>query len=380
MSSDTNGDGASRRSVLKSATATASGLVLAGGAAGDHEPFHDPDEGGASEDYGGKGVGCGYANPVSGKGFVFPDHHDLCSGDHEETRRLKDAVEYSLRHLYPDVPTLVASGFIPYFDVLSVGGFSHWLKPDHIKGGHMVDPGRPETVLVNNDNYCSQGIMFIPNHEVANREPPVYVEGDPDESAHEFIYPKRAGRYSKDEQITTGGASYYNSEVQGYYEDYERAVPDQSTVDSWDAEGTDSGGTVCAPWHRHTDGAARFAWWYHRQVNQGAALEHEEVRLWCVVPAMFHVWPGAEDGSVHVYEHDAPSSDGWRGEVLCEDTYVNGPYTPDDGGELTLESLPEDLRERAMPADLERELRILSDHDDETLYRMTIGEIETLVR
>lgn len=380
MSDDTERHGPSRRTVLKSATVTASSFAIASAASADHTPFHEDDEGGDAEEYGGKGVHCGYTNPAAGIGFVFPEHHDICSGHHPETQRLKDACEYSLRHLYPDVPTLVANGYIPYFDVLSVGGFSHWLKPEHIRGEHMVDPGRPETVLVNNDNYCSQGIMFIPNHEVANREPPVYVEGDPDESAHEFIYPKREAKYTKESQFTTGGAAYYNSEVQGYYEDYERTVPDQATVDSWDQEGTDSGGTVCAPWHRHTDGAARFAWWYHRQVNQGAALENDEVRMWCVVPAMFHVWPGAKDGSVHVYEHDAPSSDGWRGETLCEDTYTNGPYTPDDGSELTLEDLPADLQERAMPADLERELRILGDYDDETLLEMTVGEVKSLVR
>lgn len=382
MPDDSNGFGPSRRAVLKSAGATATGIAFAGGATADDGPLHDHDEGGPSEEYYGKGVTCGYANVQAGVGFRFPTHHDLCSGEHPETKALKNACEYSLRHLYGDVPTLIAKGFIPYFDILSVGGFSHWLKPSHIRGDHMMDPGRPETVLVNNNNYCSQGIMFIPNHEVANREPPVYVEGDPDKEKHQFIYPKRENDpdITKENQITTGGAAYYNSEEQNYYEDYERVVPSQEQVNAWDVEGGDEGGTVCAPWHRHTDGAARFAWWYHRQLNQGQAIENQEVLLWCTVPAMFHVWPGADPGSLHVYDHGAPSSDGWREEALCEDSYTHGPYRPEGGGELTLEDLPEHVQEKAMPADLERELRILSDYEEETLYQMTLGEIEQLVR
>lgn len=380
MSQDDEDGRPSRRTVLKTATATAGGLALVGSGAADHTGDTDGpveeefDESGDADDpYQGKGVTCGYTNPAFGKGFVFPEHHEACAGDHPETKRLKDAVRYSLDHLYPDVPTLIAHGFIPYFDILSVGGFSHWLKPDHIRGDHMVDPGRPETILVNNNNYCAQGIMFIPNHEVAGQEPPVYVEGSPEDYNHQFIYQKRSDEHDHDigNVIDSGSAAYYNSEVQGYYDDYERTVFDTSISGE---------GTVCAPWHRHTDGLARFAWWYHRQINQGKAIESGEMLLWCVVPAMFHVWPGADPGSIHTYEHGSPSSDRREDTTLCHGSYENGPYTPDDGSALTLSDLPPSVQERAMPADLNRELEILGDFEDSELYQMTVSEIQTLVR
>lgn len=384
---DTQKTTPSRRSVLKAATATAGGLAVAGQVSAHHRgddadgPLETERDDDQDDPYQDKGVTCGYTNPVFGKGFVFPDHHDVCAGDHPETVRIKDAVRYSLDQLYPDVPTLIAHGFIPYFDILSVGGFSHWLHPEHIKADHMVDPGRPETVLVNNDSYCAQGMMFIPDHEVAGREPPVYVDGDPGASNHEFIYPKRETHYEEQAknddtdktpiELATqeGEASYFNSEQQGYYDEYERKLPPADVLND---------GTVCAPWHRHTDGAARFAWWYHRQVNSGAALENDEVLFWCVVPAMFHVWPGTKSGSIHVYEHGAPS-EARRDETLCYGSYGDGEYASADGSELTLADLPPAVRERAMPAGLERELEILGDFEDGELFRMTVGEVKSLV-
>jgi hypothetical protein len=115
-------------------------------------------------------------------------------------------------------------------------------------------------------------------------------------------------------------------------------------------------------------------------VNEAQVLENEELLLWCVVPAMFHVWPGAEDGSVHVYEHDSPS--GARTDNrLCHGSYENHPsYLPDGNEELTLDDLPQSVQQRAMPADVERELEILSDYEDWELYGMTIGEIKSLVQ
>jgi len=372
----------SRRTVLKAATATAAAGGLATNASADGKD--DKDTYRDRDDEFGKGMTCGYTNPAGGLGFLFPSHHDICAPDHPEALRIKDACGYTLDHLYPNVATCVAQGAIPYFDIVSVGGFSHWLFPEHINNySHSLDPGRPETILINNDNYCAQGVMFIPPHTQKSRESPLYVTGEPDEYDHQYAYVKRRRRYEDnndyytkgnavgeyEEGLEPGEYEYRNSEHQGLWDQYER---EDFHPDKWEDEGT-----ICAPWHYHTDAAARFAWWYNRQFHQGALVEDQETQFWCHVPGMFHVWPGAEDGDMSTFEHDAPNS--YRtGPEPCRGGYPN-PYTPDDSSELTLEDLPEDLQKRAMPADLERELRILGDFEAETIFRMTVGEIMDLV-
>jgi hypothetical protein len=365
----------SRRTVIKSATVGASSVALMNSAGADDHGGNEEKEDDMyrdEDDAWGKGADCGYNNPSSGVGFLFPSHHDICAADHPEALKLKDACGYTLDHVLPDVGTLIARGAIPYFDILSVGGFSHWLFPEHINDYSLsLDPGRPETILINNDNYCAQGIMFIPPHEQKARESPLYVTGNPDEYNHEYAYVKRRRKYdeSTDEYFTYGNADFRNSEEQGFWDDYERT--------DFDPEQWEDDGTICAPWHYHTDGFARFAWWYNRQVHQAALVEDQEAQFWCHVPGMFHVWPGAEDGDISTFEHDPPNS--YRtGPEPCRSGYP-APYIPEDGSPLTLEDLPDWLQRKAMPEDLERELRILGDYDDETIYQMPVGEIMSLV-
>jgi len=345
-------------------------MALVGGASADHGEDDDEYD---SDDHYEKGFQCGYSQPAAGKGFVFPKHHDICSPSHPESKQLKEACQYSLDHLYPDVTRLISHGFIPYFDIASVGGFSHWLHSRHINAPHEMDPGRPETVLINNNTYCAQGVMFIPNQESAGREPPVYTTGRPDDydGSNEFIYPKRERRNDGVEsQYSYGGSEYGNvSDGQDYYHDFEKNKFD---VDAYE----DS--TICAPWHRHTDGAARFAWWYNRQFHEGAALNDDEVEFWCVVPAMFHVWPGAPEDDIAMYEHDSPSNNR-TGETACTGEYETPQFLEDNEGDLSLEDLPESVQQRAMPDDLRYELEVLSDFDDVSLYQMTVGEIKSLV-
>jgi hypothetical protein len=370
----------SRRNVLKTASVGATSMALMHSATahdGHEEGKGDKDHYRQREDDWEKGTTCGYSNPQGGLGFLFPAHHDICAPDHPESLRLKDACGYTLDHLYPDIGTIIAQGAIPYFDILSVGGFSHWLFPGHINNyNHSLDPGRPETVLVNNDNYCPQGIMFIPPHTQKGQESPLYVTGEPESYDHEYAYGKMRRKHDDATKFfvkngdLTGEDEYRNSETQGLWDQYERTDFD---VEEWQHEGT-----ICAPWHYHSDAFARFAWWYNRQFHQNALVENQEAEFWCHVPGMFHVWPGAEDGSIATFEHDAPNE--YRnGPEPCRSGYPT-PATPQDADEpLTLEDMPEWLQEKAMPADLERELRILSDFDDETIYQMSIGEIMDLV-
>lgn len=364
---------ASRRELLRSVTVGTATTALVGEAGASHDDGEfDP------EDRYGTGTTCGYPNPVAGTGFVFPEHHDICAADHPESVRLKEACRYTLDHLYPNATTLAARGYLPYFDVASVGGFSHWIHPDQVNTrGVELDPGRPEGILVDNGSYCAQGVMFLPDAASAGHEPPVYATGTPAAYDNEWVFGRRAQRHDGVEsQYTTGSADYRNTrDGQGYFDAHEHRP--------FDVERFEDHGTICAPWHRHTDAYARFAWWLNRNVYDGAALEDDGTQFWCAVPGMFHVWPGAAEADIGVYAHDSPSAQ------RTDDTVCRGGYETDDGdgagltsgsGDLTLGDLPADLRERAMPDDLRYELEILSDFDDATLYQMTVGEIKDLVR
>jgi len=161
------------------------------------------------------------------------DHHAHtgCADDHPATKAFVERVRFALDELYTDVGTLVARGYIPYFDALIPGGYpvgggdgiSHWIRPQYIEDGVNLDPLRPETVLLD-DWWRPIGMMFIgdPNKET----PPVYVNAD---------------------------------------------------------------GTPCSPWHPHTDYPARFGWWWYRMVYDDAASEGD-MGLPEKTPVMMHVW------------------------------------------------------------------------------------------
>lgn len=112
------------------------------------------------------------------------DHHHAtaCSDDHPETRQLVTQVQGELATVYKDIAALVALGYHPYFDSLVPGGWppggegiSHWINPNYIDDGVVLDPQRPETILLDDWNWPI-GVMFINDPGVP--PVPVYVNDD----------------------------------------------------------------------------------------------------------------------------------------------------------------------------------------------------------
>lgn len=179
---------------------------------------------------------------------AVPDWLEVCDVDHPAVVQLAADVEYSVTYLYPDMASLLARGYIPYFDLAFFGpvgamtnGFTHWLHPGYIDNGIMLDPFRPESILADEWGRA-MGIMFIADDGL-HPGPPLYV--DPD----------------------TG------------YECY-------------------------PPWHTHTDMPARSAWWYYKTVYRGEVDTIPEY-----TPEMVHIWGVPHPGGF--YDHNAPPNS-WR--------------------------------------------------------------------
>ncbi|MDQ2050100.1 hypothetical protein RBH26_06340 [Natronolimnohabitans sp. A-GB9] len=170
---------------------------------------------------------------------------DGCVDDHPETIELQETVRASLEERYPDAGALVEAGFKPYFDTLDcdADGWSHWINPDYVGDDAMLDPERPESVLVDNESWRSIGVMFIATEDGEAVEPPA-VYGDESEPADR-----------------------------------------------------------CSPWHYHAGLPGRFAWWYYRQAYERDFADGD-VRLPCRTPCMMHVW--TVDHPDGVYAHGGP--------------------------------------------------------------------------
>ncbi len=189
-----------------------------------------------------------------------------CADDHPVTIDLQEAVAETLSGRYPDVGSLLDDDYKPYFDTLAGdGGYSHWLSPEHIGDGTLLDPDRPESVLVDNESWRPIGVMFVAT-----------VDGDP-------VSPPPV---------------VYDATADVTYEDgVSPAVPESETGD--DGESPDR----CSPWHYHAGLPSRFAWWYYRKVYEGD-YEDGAVQLPCRTPCLLHVW--TVDHPESVYAHDAP--------------------------------------------------------------------------
>ncbi|SER70901.1 hypothetical protein [Natrinema salaciae] len=167
-----------------------------------------------------------------------------CADDHPATTELRSAVADSLERQYPDADALIDAGYKPYFDTLEMGddSWSHWLNPAFIGDDELVDPERPESVLVDNDTWRSIGVMFI-------------------------------------------------------------ATSDGEPVDSPAVYGGDDDEQLCSPWHAHTGVPGRFAWWFYRLAYERDG-DAERLEFPCRTPCMLHVW--TVDHPESVYAHDAP--------------------------------------------------------------------------
>jgi hypothetical protein len=192
-------------------------------------------------------------------------HNSVCDPSHPVVAKLIADVQDTIKYRFPDEATLIARGFIPYFDAMVRGyppgenGAGHWLNPAWIDDGNMLDPREPESILV--DQYGNtMGAMFIADEE------------------------------------------------------YPHGIPLYTAED----------GSVCQPWHPHTDWPARIGWWYFETLYDGDAYKGE-IEPDEETAAMMHVWGIQNDH-------------GWDSHEYPDAKYREGP--PDSADDLPGMRLP----------------------------------------
>ena len=284
MTDDTEGADVSRRALLR-ASGGAVGLSVVGTAAAD-----DGGDGRAASGPEPAFERCPDATLRPSTGYCAGASTVGCADDHQATVELRAAVRETLETRYPDVGALLDAGFKPYFDTLEVtddDGWSHWLNPAFIGDDTVLNPDRPESVLVDNETWRSIGVMFI-----ATRD------GDPIE-APPAVY--------ENDEATPGDPNDDGVERDGA-DDQTEADPDHDDGEGHD--GHDHGAVGhedrCSPWHYHAGLPGRFAWWFYRQTYE-ADVAGGELSAPCRTPCVMHVW--TVDHPESVYAHDAPPAE-----------------------------------------------------------------------
>jgi len=90
-------------------------------------------------------------------------HQYFCDENRPEVQSVVKGVKHSLSVIYPDITTMEARGYFPYADAPMFGlsgRQGHWINPGYIGDGHVMDPDRPESILVDKWNRPI-GVMFI---------------------------------------------------------------------------------------------------------------------------------------------------------------------------------------------------------------------------
>jgi len=233
---------------------------------------------------------------------------------------------------YNNPGSLLALGYIPYFDVVVPGpgadGVSHWLNPRYIGDDqYEPDPWRPDSIILDNQWWKALGPMYI-----------AAENGDP----------------------------HWADEEEGQME----------IRDAWGYE-SDCG--ECFPYHPHDGVPGRFAWWYYRQVHESdyASGDPEDLTLPCYTAPMMHAWIYPTPDGPHGDTGGAPPREYRPGGPPNPPGYPT-PATPGED-ELSLDVLPPSVREAAMPERLERELEVVEDLPREYLETTSIAELEALM-
>ncbi|ELY58976.1 hypothetical protein [Natronolimnohabitans innermongolicus] len=273
-----------------------------------------------------------------------------CDDDHPETVALREAVQESLAERYPDASALVDAGFKPYFDTLDrdADGWSHWINPDYVGDDSMLDPERPESVLVDNETWRSIGVMFIATEggEAVDVPPAVYDETDGDDPDED-----RDVITGEGEDLNAGDGERDSRDEHDHDDGHERgdhSGDDHEGHDDHAAHDGDDG--RCAPWHYHAGLPGRFAWWYYQQVYEQDFADGglESIRLPCRTPCMMHVW--AVDHPEGVYAHDGPPREYRDDEPAAEAGFDNGSEPESD--DLDWDSVPDDVTPDRLPDEL----------------------------
>ena len=201
-----------------------------------------------------------------GGGPQDPPHgYQGCDESHADLQAIVQGVKDALHPVtgrYRNFAAMSTYGYFPYADA-PLMGFSgrqgHWLNPGFIEDGHIMDPKRPESILVDRFNRPI-GVMFI------NDQP------------------------STNDPATWGPDIYVNED-----------------------------GSSCNAWHYHTEQLADAYWYaykyaYSDDVATGQWDPPEQT------PDLMHVWAygasttayggadadGKDDNFRHPWNHDAP--------------------------------------------------------------------------
>ena len=291
-----------------------------------------PDDAGDGDDGDGQGQGQdhghGYANDDCTEA-EWPD----CTDWPEETIDLVKASREALTSpMYNNPGALLALGYIPYFDVVIPGpgadGVSHWLNPRYIGDEYYEpNPWRPDSIILDNQWWKPLGPMYIATEN-----------GDP--------------RWADEE-----------GEM-------------MEVRDAWGYE-NDCG--ECFPYHPHDGLPGRFAWWYYRQLHESdyASGDPEDLALPCYTAPMMHAWIYPTPDGPHGDTAGAPPRE-YRPDGPPNRPGYPTPATPGED-ELSLDVLPDAVRETAMPERLERELEVIEDLPREVLETTPVSELEDLM-
>ncbi len=163
---------------------------------------------------------------------------EVCDDDHPESQAIQEDVKKALEDQYPTVGSLIDKGFIPYFDFFDGGEWSHWINPEFIGDDKVMDPDKPESILVDHTYWRPIGVMFVAT-----------VDGEPMEEPPSV---------------------YHDDAVADY-------------------------GGNCTPWHAHVGLPGRISWWkYDKVYGEGGTLP-------CRTPWMLHVWNYDHEQSIYAH-------------------------------------------------------------------------------
>ena len=267
----------SRRSVLKASGGALGGGVLGTGIAGAH---------------GGSNTNSTHRCPDATREPRMVHYESSsagsCADDHEKTKQLERGVKEALDGRYSTVGALIEEGYLPYFDFAPAadserGGVSHWVNPEYVNDDSVVDPERPESILVDHKWWRPIGVMFIATDRGERIDPPPPVYGSEDED---------------------------------------------------DAD-------PCLPWHTHVGLPGRYSWWKYRLFYENGS-DGNIGRLPCDTPWMMHIWAYPHPESV--YAHSAPPR-GNRGGAPAEEAGFETDAVPGED-KLDWSVLPEAIVHR----------------------------------
>lgn len=223
--SGNDGRGLSRRAVLRrtgiasTVLATGSGAVATGTARGHGE------EGDSDADY------CAQTTTEPRMVAFDDDGMAACDADHQASKSLQTDVATALDERFPTVGAMIEDGYVPYFDFATApdgDDVSHWINPEYLGDDGVIDPRRPESIMVDHHWWRPLGVMFIATRDGEEVDPPPAV-------------------YRSDD------------------------------------------GDACLPWHTHVGLPGRKSWWKYRATRVDAVAAVRE-GVPCRTPWMMHVW------------------------------------------------------------------------------------------